>query len=617
MIRIHPIKVSLLLLCALTMITACKKQTANPAAPATSTTSSEASNVATLATPEKEAEQAVSVEKPDTKMPAIVNSPQPEATTSDDPIQPPEPTWPQWLAEWKTEWAAKEETQKIATWRRVLLLLEGGPIILDFRISIDGKSLESATESIQQSLWPMLGLEENKELEWKTILEREDIRGGRFANIKPENEEQIHRLIQLYDRDRDEKVSPRELHAFLTRGLSEKISFQVEEASRFRGENRDRSAVFLKLDSNRNGTVEKEELREASKRLMAMDSNADFILNADEVRALELNADQYRRQKQVYAEDMALVWNASNSKEAARALLKRVGGTAIDAEQWFRATRVVECLDANRDQRLQRDELASLSNVSPDAIIAINLNSKSNSSQVLAYRLPPSETTTPSKKLEISNLRIDSQILDRLSEGEQQQRVNQWSQIWGVSPQESKEIESISTPIPNLPSPASLDQNHDGKLSHEEIVDCVSSRSALTSAIIRVRLIDVPDAWFAWLDSDWNGLISENEIQQTEHRMNPLMTDRDSVLAPESLPVQLEMVVARQFADEDSFRPEPRGEYERPSIEASVPDWFTSMDTNRDGVVSPREFLGDKNEFRKLDLNHNSLLDSQDFLKTP
>lgn len=617
MIRPHSIKVSFLLLCALTITTACKKQVAKQAAPDSTATSSDPLKVEEPATPVKQDEPAPSAEVLAPKPLAIVDRAKPDEAASDDPTQPLELTWPKWLAEWKPEWTQKEESTKIASWRRVLLLMEGGPIILDFRVSIDGKSLESATESIQQSIWPMLGLEENKELEWKTILDREDIRGGRFANIKPDNEEQIHRLIQLYDRDRDEKASPRELHAFLTRGLSEKISFQVEEASRYRGENRDRSAVFLKLDSDRNGTVEKEELREAPKRLMAMDSNADFILNADEVRALDLNADQYRRQKQVYAEDMALVWNASNSKEAARALLKRVGGTAIEADHWFRAKRLVECLDTNGDQRLQRDELASLSTVSPDAIIAIDLNAKSQPSQVLAYRLPPTETATPSKKLEISNLRIASQILDRLSETEQQQRVATWSQMWGVSPQESKEIESISTPIPNLPTPASLDKNHDGKLSHEEIVDCVSSRSALTSAIIRVRLIDVPDAWFAWLDSDWNGLISENEIQQTEHRLNPLMTDRDSVLAPESLPVQLEMVVARQFADEDSFRQEPRGEYERPSIETSVPDWFTSMDTNRDGVVSPREFLGDKNEFRKLDLNHNSLLDSQDFLKTP
>ena len=36
-----------------------------------------------------------------------------------------------------------------------------------------------------------------------------------------------------------------------------------------------------------------------------------------------------------------------------------------------------------------------------------------------------------------------------------------------------------------------------------------------------------------------------------------------------------------------------------------VPQWFEHMDTNHDGVISRREFLGDENQFQSLDANRD------------
>ncbi len=100
--------------------------------------------------------------------------------------------------------------------------------------------------------------------------------------------------------------------------------------------------------------------------------------------------------------------------------------------------------------------------------------------------------------------------------------------------------------------------------------------------------------------------------------LQALGTDRDSEIAPESLPVQLDIVIARQFADEDPFgSPSAPIDYsEKKSLEP-FPDWFVSMDSNSDGVVTEREFLGDNAAFRRLDLDHNLLLDAQDLGVSP
>ena len=43
-----------------------------------------------------------------------------------------------------------------------------------------------------------------------------------------------------------------------------------------------------------------------------------------------------------------------------------------------------------------------------------------------------------------------------------------------------------------------------------------------------------------------------------------------------------------------------------------VPRWFTAMDANGDGVVSPREFLGPAEKFTPLDANGDGLLDASE-----
>ena len=63
-----------------------------------------------------------------------------------------------------------------------------------------------------------------------------------------------------------------------------------------------------------------------------------------------------------------------------------------------------------------------------------------------------------------------------------------------------------------------------------------------------------------------------------------------------------------------TFRPPPiivRGP------DGAAPRWFTSMDANRDGTISRREFLGAAEKFQELDRDGNGLLELAEVVSEP
>jgi hypothetical protein len=49
-----------------------------------------------------------------------------------------------------------------------------------------------------------------------------------------------------------------------------------------------------------------------------------------------------------------------------------------------------------------------------------------------------------------------------------------------------------------------------------------------------------------------------------------------------------------------------------PNYAANLPRWFVHMDSNGDGDISPREFLGSLDQFEQLDSNNDHYIDSSE-----
>jgi Ca2+-binding EF-hand superfamily protein len=132
------------------------------------------------------------------------------------------------------------------------------------------------------------------------------------------------------------------------------------------------------------------------------------------------------------------------------------------------------------------------------------------------------------------------------------------------------------------------------------------------AATDQVSLGAVRDGYPLLPDVDVNedGRLTVREVRQVSKRLAAFDRNQDGVLSKAELLPTLRVAfglgptVHRQLATVRSIHP--------PVAAASVapPEWFTRMDRNKDGDLTPREFLGGKEQFDSLDADDDGLISS-------
>ncbi|MBL9125618.1 MAG: hypothetical protein JNG90_18410 [Planctomycetaceae bacterium] len=158
---------------------------------------------------------------------------------------------------------------------------------------------------------------------------------------------------------------------------------------------------------------------------------------------------------------------------------------------------------------------------------------------------------------------------------------------------------------------ALLDADNDGMVQPAEFEAFVTREGDAAGARLVLALTGEGQNLFEQIDANFDGGLTPRELRTAAEQLANQDLNGDGYLDGDELPQQVGLLLARgrlRLADMSNSAAlrRPRGTVR---VEEEVgPGWFRKMDRNRDGDVSPREFLGTAAQFEHFDANRDGLI---------
>jgi hypothetical protein len=138
----------------------------------------------------------------------------------------------------------------------------------------------------------------------------------------------------------------------------------------------------------------------------------------------------------------------------------------------------------------------------------------------------------------------------------------------------------------------------------------------VASSQFSLRVVEVPDLAMVLLDRDGDDRISEREIEEAPSFLGEYaesLGGSNSGITGEQLPLLRRLIVERRSPLEDTPGLTMFSGYSQGTSNDYRSDgWFAAMDSNRDGVVSPREFLGPSDSWKQLDRDGDGWIEPEE-----
>jgi Ca2+-binding EF-hand superfamily protein len=159
---------------------------------------------------------------------------------------------------------------------------------------------------------------------------------------------------------------------------------------------------------------------------------------------------------------------------------------------------------------------------------------------------------------------------------------------------------------------ALVDTNGDGKVTPEEFDAYQRWQAQAAGVQLVLEVTDEGQDLFSLLDRNGDGFLSPREMKTAAEILKTESADHEHLTSGDiSYHIMLELSRGGSAASSNNPAAEPPARQPRkPKASAPAPDWFSKMDRNGDGEVSIEEFLGSREQFDKLDLNHDGLIDA-------
>jgi Ca2+-binding EF-hand superfamily protein len=464
------------------------------------------------------------------------------------------------------------------------------------------------------------------------------------------------------DTDKDGKVTLEELKAYYKRNGARPVNVTM-------GPNRGDSealteALFKYLDVNKDGKLSKEELAAAPERLRRLDTDDDEMISVNELVPNRFGDGEQFAAPIAFdgggapatlpdnAAFIRLEPGAPGDKLAKRLLTQydKDKNGKLSAKEIGLSEADFAALDKNKDGQLDAAELAAFAGRAPDLELAYRLGNipKGKEAGGLlklvvqsgqmggARRLPVALFSPDGKpraldgavsKGENSALRlglIDSNIDFQPGQssngngaGIKEYYLQQFKEadVGKKGYLERKGIENNQYQY-FLSFFAFADRNGDNKLTEKELSDYLDLQADGSGCVVTLTMHDLGRGLFELIDvAPRDGRLGLREMRTAWSRLASLDRDKDGCVARTEIPRRFQVAVRQSglnypyayfsaavgYQGQMAVAPPTRG-----------PAWFRKMDRNADGDVSPREWLGTEEEFKKIDTDGDGLISAEE-----
>ena len=502
---------------------------------------------------------------------------------------------------------------------RVVLLTAAGPLLVELKLSIDGRPHPTAMSRLVDYILKAGDTDGDGKATWEELTTSPRFRYGQFGNAAINSESERMNMIRMYDSNRNGRVDAAEAPRFLTRNAGGSQPFSFMGSNYFKDVNKSKSATLMLLDSDEDYRLSAAEMSAAAARLRSRDQDGDDTLYANELADPneEAVAPLSRRRSRV-PESAIRVSGRKNLSEALYALEEYYAfSRKLTTDVFEIAPQLGEFLDENGDDVIDRKEIERLTEAPPQVQLEARFGDPDD--DAAQFKLSHVDENLRDKVINLneSENRITLQLdgfycvffyTDSVSQTNASQQADAALQQFDENKDGYLDEDELPDNFLGVMEPLLvLDLDNDEKIYPKELTEYYENSQVAYRSQIRSRAGETPDALFEAIDADNDGRISAREIDGLAERLKAIDRDDNGELTIDEIPDSMAFGVTRGNPQQaTALFAVPVA---RPQASGDAPRWFQRMDRNSDGVVGEREFLGEGDQFSELDKNSDGYLE--------
>jgi Ca2+-binding EF-hand superfamily protein len=407
-------------------------------------------------------------------------------------------------------------------------------------------------------------------------------------------------------------------------------------------------ATFTLLDTDKTGKLTREKLAAASTALLKADDDDEIVTT----RELACYAASHRLATVPDVEPVMLVHPDEPADELVRGLLARYGPKTDKPADWKVTQKdlgldsaTFALLDADKDGKLDKEELARFARRPPDLELTIRLSAKGTAAQVELNTKDGQSPLAANVKakdgavtVDLGSVTVRMRPADAAVRPRGLERLIDTRGVFDFLDEKKGQLVEADTLDPEAGIFRGhfrlIDRDGKGKVTKNDLVAYVRKMSDLqaraTAACISLVFIEDGQGLFDFLDADHDGRLIAHEMLKAPALLGRLDRDGKGYLTPSDVPGRCQLLVRRGpaagpgysalFYKGGSLYPGTEvgeGEDDRPPPPEpkAGPLWFRKMDRNGDGFVSRREFPGGDDLFNKIDTDGDGLISAEEAIK--